>query len=621
MNEAPPSPSKPATLASAGGQKKKGVSFDELARVLALEGVIDGEQLARVLDRKEQQLESIVRARLTAMKSQPVKATEAQHRAAVSPIELFLSFGERDAEERPIREDTVTEIFAKHAGFPYVKLDPLTLDAAYSVSVLPRPFARKHGLLALEESHGIITFATSDPFDPVTLEGVERVTGKGLRLVIASKTDIDKLITDFYGFRQSVKRAEAYLADGVDLGNLEQFVRMKSEQEIEASDEHVVHAIDYLFRYAFGQRASDIHIEPKRGHSLVRFRIDGGLHRVNTLPRIVHNAVINRIKTLARLDIAEKRRPQDGRIKTEFDGRPIDIRVSTLPVAFGEKVVMRIFDPELVHDDFVKLGFFDRDNTVFEELLGLTHGIILVTGPTGSGKTTTLYTALRKLATEDVNITTIEDPIEMVFEGINQTAVNPAIQLGFAEALRTILRQDPDIIMVGEIRDLDTAQHAIQAALTGHLVFSTLHTNDAPSAITRLLDLGVPDFLLASTVVGIMAQRLVKKVCAGCVAERELLVEEATVLGIETGPEPTFVKFGLGCTDCRKTGYFGRSVIIELFKVSPEIRKLVHQRAAESLIREQAKKEGMLTLRESAILKMLAGETTFEQVIEATTES
>ncbi len=618
MAELPPRPLPRSAPPVAG--KRAAIGFEELVGLLEQEGLVDGGQRRRLLEQKELKLAALVRARLTATRGDQVKSTEEQHRAAVGPIELFLSFGETDAEGRVVREDAVTEVYARHAGFPYLKLDPLKLDPSFAVGVLPRPFARKHGLLAIEERGGVITFATANPFDRLALEGVAQVTKKEVRLVIASKSDIDRLITDFYGFRQSVKRAEAYLADGVDLGNLEQFVRMKSEQEIEASDEHVVHAVDYLFRYAFGQRASDIHIEPKRGHSIVRFRIDGSLHKVNSLPRIVHNAVINRVKTLARLDIAEKRRPQDGRIKTEFDGRPIDIRVSTLPVAFGEKVVMRIFDPELVHDDLALLGFFDRDREVFEELIKLTHGIILVTGPTGSGKTTTLYTALRKIATEDVNISTIEDPIEMVFEGINQTAVNPAIQLGFAEALRTLLRQDPDILMVGEIRDLDTAQHAIQASLTGHLVFSTLHTNDAPSAITRLLDLGVQDFLLASTVVGVMAQRLVKKVCAGCVVERELTEEESKLLGLEIGPEPILVKFGLGCTDCRKTGYFGRTVVIELFKVSPEIRRLIHQRAPDSALREQARREGMSTLRESAVMKMLAGETTFEQVIEVTAD-
>jgi general secretion pathway protein E len=327
---------------------------------------------------------------------------------------------------------------------------------------------------------------------------------------------------------------------------------------------------------------------------------------------------VNRIKTLSRLDIAEKRRPQDGRIKTEFGARPIEIRVSTLPVAFGEKVVLRIFDPDLVHDDLEQLGFGLRDKNVFEELLALPHGIILVTGPTGSGKTTTLYTALRKLATDDVNITTIEDPIEMVYEGINQTAILPAINLGFAEALRNILRQDPDIIMVGEIRDLDTARHAIQAALTGHLVFSTLHTNDAPSAITRLVDLGVEPFLVASTLSGVMAQRLVKRVCSACAVTRELAREEQELLDLVVEGEPITVRHGLGCADCRKTGYVGRTALVELFKVTPGVRQLIHDRASEAAIRRLAQDEGMTLLREAGIAAMLAGETSPEQVLEVT---
>ncbi len=599
-------PAKPAS-------RRKSVSFEELLGFLRTDRIIDVAQEKRLLEKKDVQL-----AVLTKKAADELKRGETDKPRSIGPIELFLSFGERGADERALREDVITESYARHIGYPYVKLDPLRLDPAFSAGVLSRPFARKHGLLALEEVAGVVTFATTDPFDSWALESVERVTGRQMTLVIASKSDIDRLITEFYGFRQSVKRAEAQISEGIDLGNLEQLVRLKSDQEIESSDEHVIHAVDYMFRYAFGQRASDIHIEPKRVESFVRFRIDGSLHRVNNLPRIVHNAVVNRLKTLARLDIAEKRRPQDGRIKTEFRGRPIEIRVSTLPVAFGEKVVLRIFDPDQVHDDLEQLGFGERDKSTFETLLGLPHGIILVTGPTGSGKTTTLYTALRKLATDDVNITTIEDPIEMVYEGINQTAINPAISLGFAESLRTILRQDPDIIMVGEIRDLDTARHAIQAALTGHLVFSTLHTNDAPSAVSRLVDLGVEPFLLASTLAGVMAQRLVKRVCPACAVTRELGEDEQAMLGLEVSGDPVLVKIGLGCADCRETGYFGRTALVELFTVSPSIRQLVHDRSSEGALRETAIAEGMITLRQAGIAAMLAGETTVEQVVEVT---
>jgi len=597
---------------------RKPPTFAELCNALVREGLLSKERAAAVVKGADAQRAAVVRGRL------------AEHRAlgppsqqtappSITTVELFLAFGEKGDEGETLREDVVTETWAKLAGVPYVKLDPLKLDADLAVRTVSKPFAKKHGYLAIAEQGTKLTIATHDPFDALAQETVERVTQKQIELVVASKSDIDRLITEFYGFRQSVQRAEKQIAVGIDIGNLEQLVKMKSEQEIEASDEHVVHAVDYLFRYALGQRASDIHLEPKRARGLIRFRIDGALHVVGELPPAVHKAVVSRIKTLSRLDIAEKRRPQDGRMKIEFESKPVEVRVSSLPVAFGEKLVLRLFDPDLVQDDLSKLGFFDRDRAVFDELISLPHGILLVTGPTGSGKSTTLYTALRKLATEDINITTIEDPIENVFEGINQTAILPAIGLGFAEVLRTILRQDPDVIMVGEIRDLDTARHAIQAALTGHLVLSTLHTNDSASAVTRMLDIGVQDFLLASTLVGVMAQRLVRRVCAACAAERVLDDAEVATLELDASEGAILVRYGKGCADCRMTGYKGRSAVVELFRVTPTLRKMIHDRADEASVKAEAEKDGMLTLRASAIRKMLAGETTYEEVVSVTT--
>ncbi len=623
MTAKPPLPPRPGLTptpppaSAATSTRKKAPTFAELLTGLVADRLLAPERAAAVLEREDSVRASLVRARLTELRALPLSQQGAP--PSITSIELFLAFAEKGHDDQPIREDVVTETWARLAAVPYVKLDPLKLDPDLAVRTVSKPYARKHGYLAIKEEAGTLTIATHDPFDALAHETVERITQKRVELVVASKTDIERLITEFYGFRQSVQRAEKQIAVGIDLGNLEQLVKMKSEQEIEASDEHVVHAVDYLFRYALGQRASDIHLEPKRKHGLIRFRIDGALHQVGELPGLVHKAVVNRIKTLSRLDISEKRKPQDGRIKVELEGKPVEVRVSTLPVAFGEKIVMRLFDPDLVQDDLERLGFFERDRQTFEELIALPHGIILVTGPTGSGKSTTLYTALRKLASDDINITTIEDPIENVFEGINQTAIMPILGLGFAEVLRTILRQDPDVIMVGEIRDLDTARHAIQAALTGHLVLSTLHTNDAASAITRMLDLGVQDFLLSSTLVGVMAQRLVRRVCSACAAERVLSDEETANLAMDASAGAILVRYGKGCADCRMTGYKGRIAVVELFKVTPTLRKMIHARKDEADIKAEAQRDGMLTLRESAIKKMLLGETTYEEVIAVTT--
>lgn len=589
------------------------MTFDELLGFLVQENAVSSSQAQHLFEAQERQRATLARQ------------TGKDEASSLTPIDLFLSFKLKGPGGEELSEDAVTEIYARKIGLEYVKLDPLKLDGDFITSAFSRAFARNHTLLALEDAGAAIRAATYNPFDWRAIESVERASGKTLELVIASKSDIQRLITEFYGFRKSVKSAEEKLSQGVDLGNLEQFVRMKSEREIESSDEHVIHAVEYLFSYAFQQRASDIHIEPKREESIVRFRIDGALHEVQRMPKVVHAAVVNRIKTLARLDIGEKRRPQDGRIKTAFDDKKVEIRVSTLAVAFGEKIVLRVFDPEIVGDDLKGLGFFERELEIFERLIDQPNGIVLVTGPTGSGKTTTLYTALRRLATDAVNITTIEDPIEMVFERVNQTAINPSIGLGFGESLRTLLRQDPDIVMVGEIRDLDTARHAIQASLTGHLVFSTLHTNDAPSAITRLMDLGAENFLLASTLSGVVAQRLVKKICQYCRDERTLSSEERdTLLGTGaaesaiTLPDVITCAFGAGCVECRQSGYRGRSAIYEMFEVNDVITKLIMRKADATEVKRQARRDGMLTLREAAVKKMLEGATSFEEVIGVT---
>jgi general secretion pathway protein E len=521
---------------------------------------------------------------------------------------------------KALTEDAITEIVAAHAQLPFMKVDPLKLNPEVITQVVSRAFARKNAAVPVERHDDRLTLAVADPYNIEVVENIERMGYKVSR-VLAPRTDIMKIITEFYGFRSSVSAAAKELSQEMDLGNLEQFVKMKSVSEIEATDKHIVNAVEFLFRYAFDQRASDIHIEPKRDVTEVRFRIDGMLHTIHRVPRAVHPAMISRVKMLSRMDIAEKRRPQDGRIKTEYKGREVELRVSTMPVAFGEKAVVRIFDPDILLQDLEELGFAPRDYELFHSFIARPHGIVLVTGPTGSGKTTTLYSALKTVATPEVNVVTVEDPIEMVYDRFNQVSIQPQIGITFGGTLRTILRQDPDIIMVGEIRDLETAENAVQAALTGHLVFSTLHTNDAPSSVTRLLDLGLPAYLIASTVVGIMAQRLVRKICTNCERSYELLPEEAEAVGLSSDARGLVtVKYGEGCALCRGTGYLGRTGIFEVMEVNDKIRPLVTDRADASSIKRAAVAGGMTALREAAVKKMLAGETTFDEVIRVTGE-
>src|SRR3990170_816402 len=399
---------------------------------------------------------------------------------AVSPAEVISSFELRIPwGEKYITEDVITEALASEVGLPYRKIDPLKLNLDTVTSHIPRPFAQRHLIVPIEEKGGVITLAVADPFNLEAVENLQSTLRMKLELVLSSKTDILKIVREFYGFRYSVGAAEKESQTIGDLGNLEQYVRLKGAVELDATDQHIVNAVEYLLHYAYDQRASDIHIEPKRDRSLVRLRIDGVLHYIHTIPKIVHPPIISRIKMMSRMDIAEKRKPQDGRIKTDYKNKEVELRVSTMPVAFGEKVVIRIFDPELLFQDLDQLGFYPREYQLFNAFIRRQNGIILVTGPTGSGKTTTLYSALKVLSSPEVNIVTIEDPIEMVMEEFNQVGIQPAIGVTFATTLRTFLRQDPDIIMVGEIRDRETAEAAIQAALTGHLVLSTLHTNDA----------------------------------------------------------------------------------------------------------------------------------------------
>jgi general secretion pathway protein E len=542
----------------------------------------------------------------------------------VSPAEVVAAYGvPRD--DGPLSEDQIMEVLAQMSGHAYHKVDPLKLDARLITETLSRPFARRHIVLPLWKNDGRMTVAVDNPYNLALLDQLRTLTGGPIDCVVSSKADILKMIREIYGFRTTVHQAAEDLEVGVDLGNLEQYMRLRPADEIEATDQHIVNAVDYLLHYALEHRASDIHLEPKREHLLARMRIDGVLHTVHKMPRVVHAAILSRIKSLARMDIAEKRRPQDGRIKTAQGDREVELRISTMPVAFGEKAVIRIFDPQILLQDLAQLGFFPEELATFGEFIHRPHGIILVTGPTGSGKTTTLYSAMREVATPEVNIVTIEDPIEMVVEEFNQVAVQPKAGITFGAALRTILRQDPDIIMVGEIRDRETADNAIQAALTGHLVFSTLHTNDSPGAITRLLDFGIEPFLVASTLIGVVSQRLVRKVCTRCKKRTLLTREQCVALNMQVpegraAPELP-VWEGEGCVHCRHTGLLGRTGVYEVMPINDRMRRLVAEKKDAPELMRAARMDGMMTLRECAIKKMAHGVTSFGEVVRVSSES
>jgi general secretion pathway protein E len=539
-----------------------------------------------------------------------------------SAVKAIASMNLTDASGNGTRIDDflLARLIAEDAHVPFYKIDPLRLDVAMIESKMSRPFARRHRMVPVAIRDGKLVVAVVNPFDTVAIDSYKPMAKQEIELVVASETDIMSVINEQYGFRASVTKAERDLSKGaIDLSNLEQYVKLKSGAEIETSDQHIVNAVDYLLHHAYDSRASDIHIEPKREYAQIRFRIDGVLHEIQRVPKLVNLAVTSRLKTMCRMDIAEKRRPQDGRIKTEQDGKEVELRVSTLPTAFGEKIVMRIFDPDILIRDLAGVGFYEDELKMFSDWIKRPHGIILVTGPTGSGKTVTLYSALKSLASPEINITTIEDPIEMVYDDFNQTAVQAKIGITFASALRTILRQDPDIIMVGEIRDQETAQNAVQAALTGHLVFATLHTNDASTSVTRLIDLGIQPFLISSTLIGAMAQRLVRKICEDCKRNRPLNVEEASMLNLQAPPgKRIIVKEGAGCHRCRNTGYFGRTGIFEMLPIDNAIRDLIDRSEDFLKIKDMAIKRGMRTLRQSALRRLAEGTTTFEEVVRVT---
>jgi len=524
-------------------------------------------------------------------------------------------------------EETIVKIVARNLGFEYKRIDPLKLELELVTKTIPHLFALKHLVVPIQKRDGYLEVVMHNPGETEVIKDIKRVVGMDIHPFMGTRQDILKTVREFFGFKISITAAEnQFTRPTLDLGNLEQYTNLSSLNDLHTNEAHIKNAVDYLFRYALDQRASDIHLEPRRENMLIRMRIDGILHTIYTLPRALHAAITSRIKTLSRLDIAEKRRPQDGRIKLSHEQTDIEIRVSTIPVAFGEKTVLRLLDPKVIFQHIEQLGFSTKDLKIFQELIDKPHGIVLITGPTGSGKSTTLYSSLGSLDSFQKNITTIEDPIEMVHENFNQIAVQPTLGITFSSIIRHILRQDPDIIMIGEMRDSETAANGIQAALTGHLVFSTLHTNDAPSSVTRLINLGIKSYLIAESVLGIIAQRLVRKICPYCIEDNRVAKSFLENMNIHveedllSKDQTITLKKGSGCPQCRGTGYMGRIGVFEVMPFDHEIRALIASShdANTLFLRKMAIKKGMKTLRQDAIRKMMTGITTYQEVARLT---
>lgn len=556
--------------------------------------------------------------------AEQVKKERRYYRGSQHPLEVIADQKLKGAKPpgKVLTLEALTEWLAKRVGMEYLHVDPLKVNFSAVTEVMSSAYATRFKILPVAVNTKEATIATAEPFLREWEHELSGMLKLGIKRVIANPADIQRFQVEFYNLAKSVKGANRGQSGLTGLSNFEQLVELgSSNKTLDANDAHVVRVVDWLWSYAFEQRASDIHIEPRRELGIVRFRIDGVLHQVYQIPASVLAAMTSRIKILGRMDVVEKRRPQDGRIKTRtLDGQEVELRLSTLPTAFGEKLVMRIFDPEVLVRDFSELGFSEEDKKRWTDMTERPNGIVLVTGPTGSGKTTTLYSTLKQLATPEVNVCTIEDPIEMVEGSFNQMQVTTAIDLGFAQGLRALMRQDPDIIMVGEIRDLETAEMAVQAALTGHLVLSTLHTNDAPSAVTRMLELGIAPYLLNATLNGIMAQRLVRTLCAHCKEKVEMHRGEDhakwdALVAPWKSNRPAVVYKPVGCLECRMTGFSGRVGIYETLLVTAGIREVVGGGADLAQVRDRAYKEGMKALRISGAMKVASGLTTMDEVL------
>lgn len=516
--------------------------------------------------------------------------------------------------------DLLTRWLAERVNLPLVHIDPLKINVPAITAVMSYAYAKRFNIIALEVKPDEVVIATAEPFFSEWEAELTPILNKSITRVISNPIEIERYLVEFYSLSRSVRAAHNDSQDAGPSGvqNLEQLMELGRSGKLDVDDQHVVNIVDWLLQYAYSQRASDIHIEPTRNQTNIRFRIDGVMQVVYQIPPSVGTAVTSRIKILGRMDVSEKRRPQDGRLKTRGShGGEVELRLSTMPTAFGEKLVMRIFDPDVLVKDYRALGFSQVEANQWGDMITRPNGIILVTGPTGSGKTTTLYTTLKELAKPEVNVCTVEDPIELVEPSFNQMQVQHNINLDFASGVRTLLRQDPDIIMVGEIRDRETAEMAVQASLTGHLVFSTLHTNDAPSAITRLLEIGVPPYLLKATLLGVLGQRLTRTLCPHC-KQRVPLNDEmwATMIApLRAKRKPNTVCQPVGCLECRQTGYFGRVGIYEMMVVNSAIKRLITADCDINQLRRQAISDGMRPLRLSGAQKVMKGQTTIEEVL------
>ncbi len=539
------------------------------------------------------------------------------------PLEYLESLNLKDLSgdgSRSLGLEKLSRWVAEKTGLPFYVIDPLKVDVNRVTSVMSEAYAQRHGILAVEVNGEQVIVATSQPWQRGWEENLRHVNRKDIKPVIASPADIRRYTLEFYKLARSVEGANAQQDSFSGISNLEQMLEIGGIKTLEANDQHVINIVDWLLHYAFEQRASDIHIEPRRDTCHLRFRIDGILHLIYQLPPKVATAVVSRIKILGRMNVAEKRKPQDGRLKTRTpEGNETELRLSTIATAFGEKLVLRIFDPDVLVKGYKELGFSTGDEARWRSMVSRSHGIVLVTGPTGSGKTTSLYSTLKDLAKSTVNICTIEDPIELIEPAFNQMQVQHSIDLNFATGMRALLRQDPDIIMVGEIRDNETAEMAIQAALTGHLVLSTLHTHDAPTAVIRMMELGIPSYLIKATVLGVMAQRLVRILCPHCKTPRDSnKADQAFFTDSTISKAPVQVYQARGCNHCRHTGYLGRSGLYEIMPVSDAIRESLVATPEVNGLRDQALKEDMTTLRESGAAMVAQGLTTIEEVLRVT---